>query len=589
MKFSVSSEFLEELRAKSDLVSVASKYLTLTHRGGNYWARCPFHNEKTASFSIKDDGQFYKCFGCGESGNVITFVQKMENVDFLTAVEIHAKNAGMTLPTSEQNDEMRKQKRQRDAALQILKATTEFYQQNLQSNPNSEQAKYLQSRGLTADTISKFKIGVSLNFDALPKYLKKMNFKEEDMYMAGVVGKNEYGYYDFYGGRVIFPIFNGFGEVVAFSGRSIEASPDHTKYKNTPQTPIFNKSEILFGYNFARDLKKQHMLDSLVLVEGHIDVIMCHQAGITNVIGCMGTALTNIHAKKIKQLVDNVILCLDGDNAGASATYKAIDILKASGLNVRVVRLTLAKDPDEYIKKFGKDKFLECLENSVDCVDFILQDSAKKYNLNNNADKTRYINEALNYISKFSTPAEQEVYLSAVQQKVKIPIDALRQSLKQPVKQAPSTQILEESNDAYKDKFIYNAKIMVLAAILHGKWQNFDEISGFFDGDDELSDLYANLVEKVKANKMLSISALFDEFDIASNSPIDKVINYNFPDDAVFAKMLADTIKRIKIYILQQEKDRLIKLTSATFSEAERYNYLLKIKEIDEKIRKEKA
>ena len=260
MKFSVSSEFLEELRAKSDLVSVASKYLTLTHRGGNYWARCPFHNEKTASFSIKDDGQFYKCFGCGESGNVITFVQKMENVDFLTAVEILAKNAGMTLPTSEQNDEMRKQKRQRDAALQILKATTEFYQQNLQSNPNSEQAKYLQSRGLTADTISKFKIGVSLNFDALPKYLKKMNFKEEDMYMAGVVGKNEYGYYDFYGGRVIFPIFNGFGEVVAFSGRSIEASPDHTKYKNTPQTPIFNKSEILFGYNFARDLKKQHML-----------------------------------------------------------------------------------------------------------------------------------------------------------------------------------------------------------------------------------------------------------------------------------------------------------------------------------------
>lgn len=581
------SEFLSEVCAKTDFVSVASRYLTLVHRGSSYWARCPFHTEKTPSFAIKEDGQFFKCFGCGASGNVISFVQRMENVDFFTAVEMLAKEANLPLPNEQNAEDLKKLKRQRETMYAILNATADFYHNNLINNPDSPQAQYLQSRGLNEETIEKFRIGISLNSEDLLTHLLKLGFKPADMFAAGVVGKGDFHMYDFYSRRVIFPIFNGFGDVVAFSGRSIEQSPDHTKYKNTPQTLVFNKGEILFGYNFVRELKKQRMLDSIVIVEGHIDVIMCHQAGVTNVIGCMGTALTPVHAKKIKTLVNDVIICLDGDNAGAAATNKAIDVLKAEGLNVRVVRLTGAKDPDEYIKKFGKDKFVEFLANAIDCVDFVLEDSAKKYNLENNGDKTRYISEALNYISKFSSPAEQEIYLQVVQQKVKIPIDALRKSLNQVGFQQPKA-VESEGAQMVKDRFVADGKITILAAILYGKIKNYEDYSGIFAGNDELSELYKYFVSKIKGNQPLVVSSIYDNFEVQPDGLIDKVINYVFPEDKVFENVIKDTTKRVKLYYLREEKDKLTQLMNSSLTDADRYYYLAQIKQIDEKINKEK-
>lgn len=563
-----SSEFLDRVRAKNDIVDVVSKYVTLTRRGLNFWACCPFHNEKTPSFSVKQDGQFFKCFGCGESGNVFTFIMKMENVDFPTSVEILAKNAGLELPTDTENEEMKKRKHERDRVYAVLKATTEFYHKNLIENPNSEQAKYLKERGLSREMIEKFQIGASLNFDSLPEHLRKLGFTAKEMMSAGVVGTGDDNrIYDFYGKRLIFPIFNSFGDVVAYSGRSVTPSPEHTKYKNTPQTIVFNKSEILFGYNFARDLKKEHMLDTLVIVEGHIDVIACHQVGITNTIGCMGTALTTLHAKKIKQLVDNVILCLDGDNAGNMATYKAIDVLKQVGLNVRVVRLSGAKDPDEFIKKFGKDNFLEVLTNSIDCVDFILTDSAKKYNLENNSEKNQYVQEALNYISKFSTPAEQEIYLKEVQKLVKIPIDALRKSMqKSEVKETCET--IENLSDTPSNNYILESKIMLLASILYKKIENFENFSGLFAGNDELSELYKFLVQKKNANEDVTVSSLFDNFDISKNSLIDRVINYVFPETDVYNQLLSDTIKRVNQLKIDDElKELKAKLSNVKSNE----------------------
>lgn len=563
-----SSEFLDRVRAKNDIVDVVSKYVTLTRRGLNFWACCPFHNEKTPSFSVKQDGQFFKCFGCGESGNVFTFIMKMENVDFPTSVEILAKNAGLELPTDTENEEMKKRKHERDRVYAVLKATTEFYHKNLLENPESEQAKYLKERGLSREMIEKFQIGASLNFDLLPEHLRKLGFTAKEMMSAGVVGTGDDNrIYDFYGKRLIFPIFNSFGDVVAYSGRSVTPSPEHTKYKNTPQTIVFNKSEILFGYNFARDLKKEHMLDTLVIVEGHIDVIACHQVGITNTIGCMGTALTTLHAKKIKQLVDNVILCLDGDNAGNMATYKAIDVLKQVGLNVRVVRLSGAKDPDEFIKKFGKDNFLEVLTNSIDCVDFILTDSAKKYNLENNSEKNQYIQEALNYISKFSTPAEQEIYLKEVQKLVKIPIDALRKSMqKSEVKETCET--IENLSDTPSNNYILESKIMLLASILYKKIENFENFSGLFGSNDELSELYKFLVQKKNANEDVTVSSLFDNFDISKNSLIDRVINYVFPETDVYNQLLSDTIKRVNQLKIDDElKELKAKLSNVKSNE----------------------
>lgn len=584
MAHGVSSEFLELLKSKNDIVDVASKYVTLNRRGSNFWACCPFHHEKTSSFSIKQDGQFYKCFGCGESGNVINFVMKMDNVDFMTAVEILAKNAGLEMPSDTENEEMRQKKRDRDKMFAVLKATTEFYHNNLKDHPNSAQAQYLKNRGLNAEMVEKFQIGASLNYDDLPKHLLNLGFKPQDMLMSGVVGKGDKGnLYDFYGNRLIFPIFNGFGDVVAYSGRSVEANPDRTKYKNTSQTLIFNKSEILFGYNFVRDLKKERALDTIVIVEGHIDVIACHQVGITNTIGCMGTALTYQHARNIKRLVDNVILCLDGDNAGAQATYKAIDILKEVGLNVKVVRLMGAKDPDEFLKKFGKDAFYDMLATAQDCVDFVLTDSAKKYNMNSNNDKTKYTLEALNYISKFSTPAEREVYLSLVQKIVKIPIDALRNSLAHSSIEKPKLveEEVETTSEMGTNKAIIESKIMLLASILYKKIKNIDEVAGIFAGNDELSELYAFFMNKMSENKDFNASTLFDNFEIKNNSLIDRVVNYVFPPEDVYDTYLKETIIRVKKEELKAERARLMKRWSEATDNDERINILKRIQEID--------
>jgi DNA primase len=490
---------------------------------------------------------------------------------------------------------MQRKKKERDVAYQILRATTEFYHNNLLNNPNSLQAQYLKKRGISDEMIEKFQIGASLNYDDLIKKLKSLGFDENDMVLAGVAGKkseeeiakfkNGNKVYDFYGTRLLFPICNGFGDVVAYSGRAVDDNVDRAKYKNTPQTAIFNKSEILFAYNFVRDLKKQHMLDTIIIVEGHIDVISCHQIGITNTIGCMGTALTSLHAKKIKQLVDNVILCLDGDNAGSAATYKAIDTLKEVGLNIKVVRLSKAKDPDEYIKKFGKDAFLNELYSGMDCVDFVLKDIAKKYDLSSNLEKTKYTQEALNYISKFATVAEQEIYLGEIQKLVRIPIDALRNSLhKNEKKEIVKEEIVLPTD--IKNNAIRESKIFLLASLLYKKITNFEEMKTLFLSQDELKELYEFLKQKIENNKDYSISTLFDNFEIKANSLLDKVINYNFPEN--FDAFLKDTIKTVKLYELEKEKENLKSLLAKAGSIDEQFHYLGKIQEIESQINKEK-
>lgn len=587
MSSGFSSAFLDELRSKINIVDVASRYMSLTRRGGNYWACCPFHSEKTASFSIKEDWQIFKCFGCGEGGNVFNLIMKLENVDFLTAVEMLCKMYNIELPTREENAEVEARKKQRDSIYKILRDATEFYHNNLLKNPNSPQAIYLKSRNISPEMIEKFQIGASLNYDDLPFHLQRKGYSENDMIMAGVVGKNSAnfnnGLYDFYGKRLIFPIFNGFGDVVAYSGRSVEENPEHTKYKNTPQTMVFNKSEILFGYNFVRDLKKSRMLDTIIIVEGHIDVIMCHQAGLTNTIGCMGTALTTQHARKIKQLVDNVILCLDGDSAGANATYKAIDVLKDVGLNVKVVRLTDAKDPDEFLKKFGKDAFVEKLNNAIDCVDFVLTDSAKKYDLTSNNDKTKYLTEALGYISKLSTEAEQEVYLSLVHQLVKVPMDALRKSLRGRVTIERGNSTSEKLDTPSNNK-IQQSKIVILAGIIYKKFTPDRDYSFFFKKDDELGELY----EYLKNNPDTTPSSLFDNFEITNNSLIDKVINYQFEPDEIYETILKDCLKVAKMEQLKQEQFYYQSAMLTATTDEERMNYLKKFQEIVNEMNKEK-
>ena len=270
------------------------------------------------------------------------------------------------------------------------------------------------------------------------------------------------------------------------------------------------------------------------------------------------------------------------------ATYRAIDTLKEAGLNIKVVRLSGAKDPDEFIKKYGKDNFLNELMQGQDCVDFVLKDSAKKYDLESNLDRTKYINEALNYISKFSTEAEQEIYLSEVQKLVRVPLDALRKSLKGSANIVEKIEKEEVVVESSKDNFIIESKIMLLSSMLYKKIKNFSEISGLFTSNDELSELYRFLVSKIENNKDYNVSTLFDNFDITANSLIDRVINYPFPADDVYETYLQDTIKRVKKYELEKERDMLKSLLLNSATDEERYSCLNKLKEIENMIRSNK-
>jgi len=580
--------FLDELIAKNDIVSVISKYVTLTRRGNNYWCCCPFHMEKTPSMSIKEDGQFFKCFGCGEGGNVISFVRKIEDVDFYKAVEILAKNAGMQMPDPDyqDSDEMRKKKEQRDRMLSVLKATSDFYISNLKTVEANKHIDYIRKRGLTDEMVAKFKIGASTDFYALIKHLRKLGFTETEMIESGVAGKGENGLlYDFYGTRLIFPIINGLGEVVGFSARDLSNDPQRAKYKNTPQTLVFNKSQLIYGYHFLRELKKQKMLDTIVLVEGQMDVIACHQAGITSAIGVMGTALTANHARDLRYLCNDIIVCLDGDKAGEGATYKALDILKQAGMNVKVVRLTGAKDPDEYVKKFGKDAFVEELFKAGDYMEFILLDLAKKYDISNRADRNKYINEALEYLSKLSTRTEQEIYLSVLKEIVKVPVDALRNTLHGAREEIKRVETIEET-ELKSNAFEPLAKVCVLASLLYNKISNINDYADLFEVQDDYKIVYQYLMEKISANQDLNISTIYSQFDIEKDSVWDKVINYKFPQSDVFEAYLQDSVVRLRINKLRIKKQSLkSRLTNATTFD-EKYEYLNEMKLVDEQISK---
>ncbi len=580
-----SQAFLDELISKNDIVSVISKYVTLTRRGANFWACCPFHMEKTPSMSVKEDGQFFKCFGCGVGGNVINFVKQIENVDFYKAVEILAENAGMQMPTYEDDQEMQKKKRQRDIMLSILKATSDFYISNLSKVEANKHIDYIRNRGISDAMVKKFKIGASLNYNDLVKHLLSLGFKYEDMLQAGVIADNDRGgYYDFYGTRLIFPIMNGLGEIVGFSGRDLNPSPDRTKYKNTPQTLVFNKSQLIYGYNFLRELKRAKMLDTIVLVEGQMDVIACHQAGVESAIGVMGTALTPSHARDLAYLCKNIILCLDGDGAGSTATYKAINILKEANMNVSVVRLDKAKDPDEYIKKFGVQEFVDELFNARDCIEFILIDLANKYDLTKNADKNKYINEALEYLSKLSTVSEQEIYLAVLKEIVKVPVDALRSTLrgaKEPVRSS-STQVEEVELKA--NAFEPIAKQCILASLLYNKVGLNSDYDELFNEGGEYSEIYNYITDKLKSGENINISTIYSSFDIEADSVWDKVINYNFPNDEVLNNYIKDAVVRLKVNKLKVNKQTLKQKISQTNDIEQKYKYLAEMNELDKQI-----
>ena len=416
-----SEEIIDEVREKNDIVDVISPYVRLTKRGSNYVGLCPFHNEKTPSFSVNTERQCFHCFGCGVGGNSISFVMKYENLTFTEAVRQLADKAGMNLPEENYNPEYRKRADLKTRLFDIYKEAAKFYYFQLRSDYGNFPMEYLKNRGLSDETINAFGLGYSIkSVNALYNYLKSKDYSDELMIKAELVTfKEGRGIFDMFWNRVIFPIMDQNNKVIAFGGRVM--GDGEPKYLNSRETDIFNKRRNLYGLNFAKHSRQGYML----LCEGYMDVIALHQAGFTNAVASLGTSLTEEQARLISRYVKEVIITYDSDGAGVKAAIRAIPILKTAGIRTKILKLTPFKDPDELIKSAGREEFEKRIQNAENSFDFELYNIEKNYDLSEPEGKTEFLNRAAERLTEFEEELERENYIAAVAAKYFVSKDSL--------------------------------------------------------------------------------------------------------------------------------------------------------------------
>ncbi len=409
-------EIVEEVRMKNDIVDVVSGYVKIQKKGSSYFGLCPFHNEKSPSFSVSPSRQMYYCFGCGAGGNVFTFVMEYENYSFPEAIKYLAEKAGVSLPEAEYSEEMKKREGKRGRLLEINKEAAKYFFYQLRSDKGEGGYSYLRKRQLSDETIKKFGLGfANVTSNDLVKYLKSKGFEDKLIQEAGLASFDEkYGMHDKFWNRVMFPIQDINHRVIGFGGRVMgDAKP---KYLNSPETMIFDKSRNLYGLNYARTSRK----NNIILCEGYMDVIAMHQAGFTQAVASLGTAFTEGQASLLKRYTEEVILAYDSDGAGTTAALRAIGILKEAGLTGKVLNLEPYKDPDEFIKNMGTEAFEERIKAAENSFFFEIRMLQREYDLHDPESKTKFYREIAKKLCSFSEEVERDNYIQAVADKYSI-------------------------------------------------------------------------------------------------------------------------------------------------------------------------
>ena len=415
--------FIEEIKFKNDIIDVISSYVNLKRRGRNFVGLCPFHNEKTPSFNVYLQSNSFYCFGCGVGGDIITFIEKIENLNYIEAVKFLAQRAGLEMP--ENDGKTQELLSIKTRIFEINRESARFFYERMYSEEGKKALEYLKKRGLSGKIIRKFGIGYSPSTRyELVNYLKKKGFKYEEMINANLVyGKNGLRIAARFFDRIMLPIIDLRGNVIAFGGRTL-SDKQKPKYLNTSDTLVFKKSLNLFSLNFAR-------IDNagvLVLVEGYMDVIALYQAGIKNAVATLGTALTSEQARIISRYAKEVIICYDSDEAGQKATARAIDLLRPTGLLIKVISLPNGKDPDEFVRHYGRDaaiRFSQLIKNSENDVDYKLKKLANNYNFNESNEKVAYLRESIKILASLDDLIEQEIYAGKLSEKLNVPKDAI--------------------------------------------------------------------------------------------------------------------------------------------------------------------
>lgn len=509
-------EIVEEVRIRNDIVNVISSYIRLQKRGSSHMGLCPFHNEKSPSFSVSESKQMYHCFGCGVSGNVFTFIMEYENYNFVEALKYLAERGGIKLPEAEYSKEAKANADLRGKLLEVQKQAAKYFYMKLKSDRGDFAYRYLLDRQLKEETIIKFGLGYSDKYsDDLYRYLKTQGYEDELLRQSGLIRIDEVkGAHDKFWNRVMFPIMDVNNKVIGFGGRVMgDGMP---KYLNSPETKIFDKSRNLYGLNFARVSRKRQIL----LCEGYMDVIAIHQGGFTNAVASLGTAFTGLQANLLKRYADEVIITYDSDEAGVKAALRAIPILKEAGLTVKVLNMKPYKDPDEFLKALGVEEFRKQIEEAQNSFFFEIEILEKGYDFMDPEQKTRFFNEMAKRLLVFTEELERNNYMEALARKYNIRFEDLRGLVNQygaKMTVIPGYEPLREKKYPSKQKKedgMKQAQKILLTWLIEDN-RLFQKVDGIITPDDFKEELY---------HKVASI--LFAQYEESQSVTPAKIINY---------------------------------------------------------------
>lgn len=543
-----SDDIVEEVRMKNDIVDVISGYVKLQKKGSSYFGLCPFHNEKSPSFSVSRQKQMYYCFGCGAGGNVFTFVMEYENYSFVEALKFLADRAGIELPEAEYSKEEKERRDLKQILLDMNKLAAKYYYAQLISENGKAAHEYLTKRGLDEGTIRQFGLGYSNKYsNDLHQYLKMKGYNDEQILKAGLINADEkHGAYDKFWNRVMFPIMDTNNRVIGFGGRVMgDAKP---KYLNSPETMIFDKSRNLYGLHRARTSRKPYFL----ICEGYMDVISMHQAGFTNAVATLGTALTAGHASLIKRYVNEVYLTYDSDEAGTKAALRAVPILKEAGISAKVIRMEPYKDPDEFIKNLGAQKFEERIAKARNGFMFGLEMLERDYDMQSPEGKTSFFREAAKRLGEFEEEIERNNYIEAVAKTYRIGYEELKKLVQRTAVQSGLASMAvrpktvtgkqKEKEDGYK-----KSQKVLLTWMLEG--QNiFEQIKRYITPEDFSTELY----RKVAA-------LLYEQYQQGEVNPA-KIMN-QFTDEEEHREVASLFHTRLKEIKTKEEQEKALKET----------------------------
>lgn len=551
-----SDDIIEEVRQKNDIVDVVSQYVKLTRKGSSYFGLCPFHNEKTPSFSVTPGKQMYYCFGCGAGGNVFNFIMEYENYSFGEALKHLADRAGVELPKIEYSREVREKAEQKAELLEINKQAAQYYYYQLRTEGGRQGHEYLAGRQLSEETMRKFGLGYSDKFGSgLYKYLKSKGYSDERLRESGLFNVDErHGMYDKFWNRVIFPIMDVNNRVIGFGGRVMgDGKP---KYLNSPETKIFDKSRNLYGLNIARTTRKKY----LILCEGYMDVISMHQAGFTNAVASLGTALTSGHASLLKRYTQEVLLLYDSDEAGIRAALRGIPILREAGVNSRVVNLKPYKDPDEFIKNMGPEAFEERLNQASDSFMFRVSVAESEFPMEEPQGQNRFFERCAQMLLELKDELERNLYIEAIVKKYRsqygVSVEDLRKRVNTlALKGTPAENRIQPKNSAQNKKKKETAsdqaqKLMLTWLVTYPNI--FDKVAQYLTPEDFIVPLYrevAQMLFKQREEGQINPARLLNSFtDSEEQREVASLFNatIHLENQQEQDQAFADTLLRIK-------------------------------------------